>query len=291
MAKIDWEEVKNIFDTHSPDLLSNFINSDEVFLPNKNSANLFDKENENFSAKQIGKAQPGSWIPLYQEKELSAYFRKFNISPIRAGQAEFFFFKGSIFYDLKKVICEKISDKHYVAIEDFIPLSLELKFQRNENAYLNKALALGIINHFVDSDKLEIFKTQLSLKNYSRLLYGQFGKIKLTNPLLFQTYHGNKQIKSGFQFEVDLVLENRDEIIIFEAKCGDKKRESFSLLQLYYPLLYFRQLTQNKKIIRTIFIDIITKDQKEFYKLVEFNFHNDLFNSVKVVKSHIYSNG
>jgi len=32
---------------------------------------------------------------------------------------------------------------------------------------------------------------------------------------------------------MDLVLENRDEIIIFEAKQGKKAREDFVLLQLY----------------------------------------------------------
>ncbi|WP_415407740.1 DUF6997 domain-containing protein [Sulfurovum sp. CS9] len=46
--------------------------------------------------------------------------------------------------------------------------------------------------------------------------------MKITNPLKFKTSKGSKSINFGFQFEIDLVFENRDEIIIFEAKTGNK---------------------------------------------------------------------
>ena len=46
-----------------------------------------------------------------------------------------------------------------------------------------------------------------------RLLYSQFGKIKIIDPIQFDTIKGSKSINSGFQFEIDLVLEKRDEII------------------------------------------------------------------------------
>ena len=42
---------------------------------------------------------------------------------------------------------------------------------------------------------------------------GEFEKIKITNPLKFKTKKGSKTINPGFQFEIDLVLENRDETI------------------------------------------------------------------------------
>jgi len=82
---------------------------------------------------------------------------------------------------------------------------------------------------------------------YGGLLYCQFGKIKITNPLQFKTTKGSKSINSGFQFEIDLVLENRDEIIIFEAKTGEKPFSDFSLLQLYYPLIYLRSIIEEPK--------------------------------------------
>ena len=117
---------------------------------------------------------------------------------------------------------------------------------------------------------------------------GQFGKIKITNPLQFKTTKGSKSINSGFQFEIDLVLENRDEIIIFEAKTGDKPFSNFSLLQLYYPLIYLRSIIQESKPIRTIFIDITTVDDREAYRLVEIHFKDDRFDQIEVLSSSEY---
>lgn len=127
-----------------------------------------------------------------------------------------------------------------------MPLTLE-KFHKNENAYLNKALSIGILNHFIDSNLIN-----------RRLLYGQFGKIKTDFSLEFKTSHGIKEINKGFQFEIDFVLENKDEIIIFEAKQGSKSRTTFSLLQLYYPFIYLTKITNNQKKIRTVFFLIKT---------------------------------
>jgi len=97
-------------------------------------------------------------------------------------------------------------------------------------------------------------------------------------------------VNKGFQFEIDLVLENKDEIIIFEAKQGKKERTSFSLLQLYYPLIYLYKITNNKKKIRTIFIDIISNGiRKDMYKLTEFYFKDCEFDNYKILKSYEYS--
>ncbi|WP_414717453.1 DUF6997 domain-containing protein [Sulfurovum sp.] len=46
---------------------------------------------------------------------------------------------------------------------------------------------------------------------------------------------------------MDLVLENREEIILFEAKTGDRPFRNFSLLQLYYPLIYLRSIISGTK--------------------------------------------
>lgn len=113
----------------------------------------------------------------------------------------------------------------------------------------------------------------------------------MTKDLLFKTTRGDKIIRSGFLFEIDLVLESEDEIIIFEAKSSEKGVTTFSLLQLYYPLIYIQSiLTKSEKMkkIRTVFIDIISDDKIELYKLIEFEFINNNFDSWNVVKSFIY---
>ena len=48
----------------------------------------------------MSKGKPGQWIPVYKFNDISEYFRENQIVPVRAGQAEFFFYKGNVFFDL-----------------------------------------------------------------------------------------------------------------------------------------------------------------------------------------------
>lgn len=289
MGKKDWEEVCEVMEKSSKGLLSTFLASDQTFLPNEILKNPFQNEKENFSATDFGKIKPGQWIPVYYKKDLPNMFHDLHLMPIRAGQAEFFFYKGEMFFDLEHVVFQEISTQSIHAIENFFPVTLKAKFQRNENAYLNKAIALGYINHFVEQKNFEIFQQEIETKGYKRLLYGQFGKIKITNSLEFKSTKGCKLIKPGFEFEIDLVLENSEEIIVFEAKTGECSFKNFSLLQLYYPLIYLRSIIQEPKKIRTIFIDITSSDDnKESYSLVEILFKDDLFDKVELLGSSRY---
>jgi len=288
MARNDWIEVIKIFMMKDSHYINNFINSNDMFCPNNNHLNIFDKNHNAFSSKLLNKAKPGNWIPIYKKEDLSDYLIENNLMPIRCGQGEFFFFKGEVFYNLTNIKFVNISIKKLKQIDSFIPLTLK-DFHKNENAYLNKALAIGVINNFIDNDNLSVFKQQLKYKTNRRLLYGQFGKIKTNFELEFKTTHGIKKINKGFQFEIDLVLENEDEIIIFEAKQGLKSRKTFSLLQLYYPLIYLNKITNGKKKIRTVFIDVISNNKDEIYKLTEFNFHNNEFDNYQILKNCKYN--
>lgn len=290
MAQKDWEEVLGLIEDKSPELFEKFLISDHVFLPNKTLPNPFNMHHSNFRASDLGKKNPGQWIPIYYLKEIPKYFRKNSVAPVKAGQAGFFFYKGKVFFDLESVIFQKIDTHKINSIESYMPATLKAKFQRNENAYLNKAVALGFVNHFVDDAGLAVFEQVITTKRHKRLLYGQFGKIKITNTLQFKTSKGSKSINPGFQFEIDLVLENKDEIIIFEAKTGNKPFSNFSLLQLYYPLIYIQSVIEEPKPIRTIFIDITTFDSKETYRMLEIQFKNDSFDEIAVASACEYQN-
>lgn len=288
MAQKDWEEVQRIIEVESPGFFEDFLVSGQTFLPNDTLHNPFNTNRSNFSAADLGKGKPGQWIPVYYLKDIPEYFRENKMVPVRAGQAEFFFYKGNVFFDLDRTDFAKIDTDKIDPIESYVPATLKAKFQRNENAYLNKAIALGYINHFLDDSGLSVFEHEIQTRSHKRLLYGQFGKIKITNPLQFNTSKGSKSINSGFQFEIDLVLENQDEIIIFEAKTGDKPFKNFSLLQLYYPLIYLRSIIEEDKPIRTVFIDITTTKNNEIYRLLEISFKDDLFDTVEVVSAREY---
>jgi hypothetical protein len=291
MAQKDWVKVQEIIEKKSENLLEKFLTSDEVFLPNNFLPNPFNFDQSNFSALDLGKSKPGQWIPVYYEKDIPDFLRDNNIVPVRAGAAEFFFYKGKVFFDLDSIVFNTIDTSKIEPIESYVPVTLKANFQRNENAYLNKAVALGYMNHFIDSKALSVFETEIDLGNRKRLLYGQFGKIKITEPLQFKTCKGIKPINPGFQFEIDLVLENRDEIIIFEAKAGKKPFKNFSLLQLYYPLIYLRSVIKEDKPVRTVFIDVTSGDNGEAYRLLEIHFKHDMFDDVETKKAYEYNFG
>lgn len=276
MARTDWVEVLSIFKSINKNYLETFLESKNKFCPSIEHVNIFNINENAFSSKQLNKLKPANWIPIYKKEDLSEYFINNNLMPIRCGQAEFFFLKGNIFLDLTLIDFIVIDIKSLTQIDSFMPLTLK-KFHKNENVYLNKALSIGILNHFIDENL-----------SYRRLLHGQFGKIKTNFELEFKTSHGNKEINKGFQFEIDLVLENKDEIIIFEAKQDSKPKTTFSLLKVYYPLVYLNKITNNQKKIRTIFIDIISNKNDETYRLIELEFVNCEFDNLNIIKSIKY---
>lgn len=278
MAQRDWHEVFDLIDKTAPGFWEEYMTGGELF-------------SRNFSAKELGKEKPGNWIPVYKKEHLPEWFHEKKIMPIRAGQAEFFFLKGDVFFDLADYSFSNCPTDSIESLEDFFPATLHADFQRNENAYLNKAMALGYINHFIKSDALHVLKREIATQRRTRLLYGQFGKIRTTVPFRFATSAGSRPINPGFQFEIDLVLESPTEIIIIEAKCGSKLVTSFSLLQLYYPLIYFRSVLKEQKKIRTVFIDIVTDGKQEAYRMLEVAFEGERFDMVRVLKDAVYDNG
>lgn len=290
MPQKDWIGIINKFEEIDKNFITNFLNSKDSFCPSENFINIFDTNNAytNFNSKNLNKSKPANWIPIYKKEDLSSFMIKNNLMPIRSGSGQFFFYKGNIFFDLIEIEFKDININNIKPIDTFMPLSLKVDFQRNENAFLNKALAIGVINHFLNQTDLKVLNKIVYTKNSSRLLYGQFGKVKTTFDMIFKTTQNCKLIKSGFQFEMDLVLESKDEIYIFEAKSGDKYTNSFSLLQLYYPLIYLQFITTYRKKIRTIFIDITTHDNQEIYRLVEFYFKNDNIDDYEILKSYKY---
>ena len=229
MPKKDWIEIIDKFDNK---FIQDFLNSQNIFIPSENFNNPFDSPYKNFNSKNLQKSNPSNWIPIYKKEDLSDYLIANNLMPIRSGSGEFFFYRGNIIFELENIEFNNIPIEKVKKIDNFIPLSLKVDFQRNENAYLNKAMAFGIINDFVKSNELKILEQELKTKDSSRLLYGQFGKIKTSFDFSFKTLKGCKTINRGFQFEMDLVLESETEIFIFEAKSGEKETKTFSLLQL-----------------------------------------------------------
>ena len=157
MPKQDWTQIINIFESKQEDYLKSFLVSNEVFCPSKSYENIFDKTCNAFSAKLLGKLNPANWIPIYKRDDLSEYLLKNNLMPVRCGQGEFFFYRGEIIFDLTILEYDQVLTSKIESVETFMPLTLQ-KFHRNENAYLNKALAMGILNHFLDSKSLKVFE-------------------------------------------------------------------------------------------------------------------------------------
>lgn len=275
MAQKDWDEIITLFEQKKKGYIKKFLKSENIFCPNDEQHNIFSDSND-FSSKDLNKNSPANWIPNYSRSTLSNYLLENHLMPIRSGKGSFFFYKGNIFLNIDNYASTDVKIDTVKSIYPFLPLSLSVDFQKNENAYINKALSLGIINHFIESNEI--------------LLHGQSGVIKLSEQLEFKTSKGLKHTNRGLQFEVDMVLETKNEILIFEAKKPTKKfTKEFSLLQLYYPFIYFSKITDAKKKIRTIFFDVLVIEQEEKYKLIEVNFLNGFFNTYDIKKNLVYT--
>ena len=94
MPKQDWNQITTIFKTKKETYLKEFLNSNEVFLPNEKQKNIFDVTHNAFSAKHLEKPSPANWIPIYKRDDLSEYLLKNQLMPVRCGQGEFFFYRG-----------------------------------------------------------------------------------------------------------------------------------------------------------------------------------------------------
>jgi len=53
MPKKDWTQIKTIFKTKNKTYLKEFLNSNEVFLPNEKQKNIFDQTHNAFSANNM----------------------------------------------------------------------------------------------------------------------------------------------------------------------------------------------------------------------------------------------
>jgi len=275
MAQKDWDEIITLFEKKQKGYIETFLNSEHIFLPNEELENIFSDSND-FSSVDLNKKSPANWIPNYSKSTLSKYLVENRLMPIRSGRGSFFFYKGNIFLNLNDYSSINVKIDEIISVYPFSPLTLNVNFQKNENAYINKALSLGIINHFIESNEI--------------LLHGQSGVIKLAEQLDFKTSKETKRTNSGLQFEVDMVLETKNEILIIEAKKPTKKfTQEFSLLQLYYPFIYFNKITNSQKEIRTIFFDILATKEEEKYKLVEIKFLNGMFDNYAIKKNLLYT--
>ena len=74
MAKQDWTQVLKYFNQKDQSYIEKFLISKEIFLPNQNSINIFSEFDSVFSAKQLEKAKPGNWIPIYKKEPLFVYY-------------------------------------------------------------------------------------------------------------------------------------------------------------------------------------------------------------------------
>ena len=73
MPKQDWTQITTIFKTKKETYLKEFLNSNEVFLPNEKQQSTFDKIHNAFSARHLEKPGPANWIPIYKRDDLSEY--------------------------------------------------------------------------------------------------------------------------------------------------------------------------------------------------------------------------
>ena len=196
---------------------------------------------------------------------LPPIFAKNNLSilPVTRGNyviGEFNCYKK--FENLTEKICK-------VSLPDYIQ-SLDCENIFSETIALNIALAAGIIEDFVEDEK--IISTVAG-----RMSSGTFNfEISGSNNSLYNIQVQNSQI------EIDAAFEGIQHLALFEAKCDIA--EDFLIRQIYYPYRTWRE--KISKPVKTIFLVY----SNGIYRLYEYFFENPQnYNSLKLINQKNYS--
>jgi len=204
--------------------------------------------------------QPKNFIPIYSEKERKRKlgFRD-NIWPFRNGIGRCVLIDGDL--SIKNNYSNP-SNADLYCIENNNAVSVSLNNSNTEREFLHLAYNCGVFNQLLGSKKLNL---GTSGKLYVNAIANYFKAIELEK----------------VQFELDLSLETKDTIALFEAKLpktnksNTNKTADFVIFQAFYPILYASQINHSKK-IRFFFLDIIRYTSKVDFHFIEIDFKNPM---------------
>lgn len=188
-----------------------------------------------------------SLLPISRNKYLISYFNIFE----------------KLEYDEDNIIKN-------ISFPDFIH-SININNITSETIALNSAFISGIFDDFLNETN---FKPTVS----GRMTTGTF-QFKIKNT---KTKKDNTIVVKNSQIEIDLALENKNTLILIEAK--NSLSDDFLIRQIYYPYRTWKM--RINKNIRTIFLQY----SNGIFYLYEYKFNNpDDYNSIQLLNTKKYS--
>jgi len=182
----------------------------------------FGKEEVREAARAVGFGNPFDATKVDHSDLLPDELRRDDIALVRLGKGRFTFVRGirRVYHALEPVQ-EKIKD-------DYTP---------------------SLLNH-TDTSESSILSTAFNQRILHKILYGNLSEganlymsRRTKMPLAFRL--GDSRFESeAMQMEMDMALENRGRVTVFEGKNGF--RDDFNLFQLYNPFRYFLMLKEEQ---------------------------------------------
>ena len=214
--------------------------------------------------KKITNYEPRLLTKVDEPEQLPSILYDAGYSLLAITNGSYLIFKGDIFTSVPNCSVQSM-------YKSKLGFSLET-FGRGagESEYLDNAFNTGLLSEFTKSGKL-----YLTIRGRER-----------TKKFSFFVGSNNFEINvNGVQIEVDGGYEGDDDIVIVEAKIGN--RSYFNVRQLYYPFRHFSQLVPKKRVRTLFFAYDLTKAT---YSLYEFGFRNlEVFDSIYSIKCCVYS--
>jgi hypothetical protein len=212
--------------------------------------------------KRVTGSEPRLVMYVDQRRNLPRILAQNGVFPLAVRNGVYALVKGDGFHDLEPIRDER----SYESNLDFSLSTLQQGI--GEDRYLMYALHSGAISDFTENESW--FPTSVGRKR--------------ANHFRFHVGHSPILDVKGVQFQVDLLLESKRELLVLEAKTNG--RETFNIRQLYYPYRHWQEEIPDKP-TRTVFF--LYNTSSDTYNFWEYTFANDLdYSSIELEKSASY---
>lgn len=230
---------------------------------------------------QIGFGNPFEVTKIDSRKILPEFLQENDVGVLHLGKGYHQFVKGLdlLFYEFEPVQTE---------IDWQYRRSLLNEYNTSEANALSVANNQRILHHFVFGEDLEFENLEISQRPKTYFPH------RTKANLIYQVGETTQLELESVQIEIDLTIEFRGLIVVFEAKNGNPK--NFSVYQLYHPFLYYYNAKQkpemNDKIKEIVCIYMTKQKIKGVTKLRfwKYVFENpNSISSIKLLQSVCYN--
>ncbi len=214
--------------------------------------------------KRVSGKEPRIAVYMDERKKLPKVLESAGVFPLAVRNKVYVLVKGDAFHDLEEI---NGPPKRFTSSLTHPLLTAQQGVA--EDRFSLWAFNSGLISEF--TQEVDWFLTATG-KRYSRPFKFRYGN----SPLI--------EVES-VQFQVDLLLESRKQVMITEVKANG--RTSFGTKQLYYPFRHWKEEIPGKK-TRTIFM--VYEKKTQVFKFWEYEFTDALdFSTIELVKCESYT--